>query len=60
MGRLAPALTDLVVLAQQAVEGGDRGDVGALVEELEVDLGRRVVDEALRAQVREDLVDLCS
>ncbi len=58
VGGLALPLAHLPVRPQQAVEGGLEGQVDALVEEGEVDLGRRVIDEALRAQQAEDLPGL--
>ncbi len=43
VGGMASAVTHLVVLAEDPVHGGDRTQVDALVEELGVDGGRRLV-----------------
>ena len=45
VGGLAAAFTHLVVLVQDPVHGGDRCEVGPLVEQFGVDGGRCLVDE---------------
>ena len=44
MHRLAATLVHLIVLAQHAVHGGDRGQVDPVIEQLVVDRGGRLVD----------------
>ena len=48
VGGLAATLVDLVVVAQHPVHGRHRRQVDALVEQLGVDGGRCLVDEARR------------
>lgn len=55
MPRLSPAVFDLFVLGQHPIHRGYRTQVGALVEELGVDLQRCLIDEPFTV---EDLQDM--
>jgi len=52
------ALSDLPVLAQDPVHGGDRGHIHALVEQCRIDLRRRSVDELRAVEQRQNLLPL--
>ena len=58
VGRLSATLTDLVVLMEDPVHGGDRSQVDPLVQELGVDGGRGLVDELLGLEEGLDLLAL--
>ena len=58
MGGLAAAFTHLVVLVQNPVHGGDRSEVGPLVEQFGVDGGRGLIDELVGLEGRFDLLAL--
>src|ERR1019366_8379858 len=58
MGCLAAAFAHLVVFVEDPVHGGERCEVGPLVEQLGVDGGRCLVDELIGLEGRLDLLTL--
>ena len=58
MGGLTSSFTDLVVLVEDPVHGGDRPQVDALIEELGIDGGRGLVDELVGLEEGLDLLAL--
>jgi hypothetical protein len=55
---LTSALSHLPVGTKDAIEGGLRAQVGPFVEQREIHLGRRAVDEPVTSQHGQDLVHL--